>query len=397
MTSPTDLGSRALSSSPPASVVPHSAGFFRRHAGKLVASAVITFLIVYTIHKGGMKFLPTAADFHGVRWWTVPLYLVTFAGMTWFRSVRWRFLLRSMAEVPKARLLAVSCVGFAAIQILPFRLGEIVRPYMIRTKPSERRSGARAITMTAATSSVVAERIVDGLYLSTILALALVFVPTVHPLPDHVVGLPITVAQVRWSGFAMLGLFGVLFTTIAVFYVARSWAHGATLVVFGKVSRRLAEKLAGMAEKLADGLHVFGRGKDALGFFLETSAYWFCNAAGMWMLAWGCGVLHADATTPTFGEALGLMGMLGCTILIPGPPGMLGVFQAGIYAGMTMYYPESVVLGAGAAYVFTIYILQVLFQVLFAVGGLWYVGGGRGLRGGFQELEAAEGAIVPGP
>ena len=145
-----------------------------------------------------------------------------------------------------------------------------------------------------------------------------------------------------------------------------------------------------MAEKLADGLHVFGRGKDALAFLLETSVYWFCNAAGMWLLAWGCGVVHADGTMPTFGEALGLMGMLGCTILIPGPPGMLGVFQAGIYAGMTMYYPENVVLSAGAAYVFTIYVLQVLFQLLFGVVGLWYVGGGGGLRSGFHELEAAE-------
>ena len=41
------------------------------------------------------------------------------------------------------------------------------------------------------------------------------------------------------------------------------------------------------------------------------------------------------------------MGMLGCAILIPGPPGLLGVFQAGIYAGMTMYYPTNVVVGAG--------------------------------------------------
>ena len=53
----------------------------------------------------------------------------------------------------------------------------------------------------------------------------------------------------------------------------------------------------------------------------------------MWVLAWGCGVVHANGSAPTLGESLGLMGMLGCAILIPGPPGMLGVFQAGIYLG----------------------------------------------------------------
>ena len=46
------------------------------------------------------------------------------------------------------------------------------------------------------------------------------------------------------------------------------------------------------------------------------------------------------------------MGLLGVTILVPGPPGLLGVFQLGIYAGMTMYYPTWVVTGPGAAYVF---------------------------------------------
>ena len=61
----------------------------------------------------------------------------------------------------------------------------------------------------------------------------------------------------------------------------------------------------------------------------------------MWLLAWGCGVVHADGSAITFGEACALMGMLGCTILIPGPPGLLGVFQAGIYAGMTMYFPTA--------------------------------------------------------
>ena len=370
-----------------------TAGFARRHAGKLLASLVITCGIVYAIHKGGLKFLPAWNDLGGVRWWVVALYVFPFAGMSWFRSVRWRFLLRSMAEVPKGRLLAVSCVGFAAIQLLPFRLGEIVRPYMVRTQPNDRRGGARAITMTAATSSVIAERVVDGLYLSIVLALALLLVPTVHPLPDRVVGLPITVHQVRMSGYAMLGLFCTAFATISVFYFARSWAHRTTLVVVGKVSRKLAQTLAGMAEKFADGLHVFGRRKDALGFLLETTLYWGCNAAGMWMLAWGCGVAHADGSAPTFGEACGLMGMLGCTILIPGPPGMLGVFQAGIYAGMTMYYPTSVVVGAGSAYVFMLYVLQVSFQLVMGVWGLWYAGGRRGLRGGLQALEAAEGGL----
>ncbi|HEY8087057.1 MAG TPA: lysylphosphatidylglycerol synthase transmembrane domain-containing protein [Polyangiaceae bacterium] len=358
--------------------------FLKRHKGKLVASILITFGMWLTLHKGHLKIVPEGSDFQHVKWWTVPVYALSLLAFNYFRSVRWRFLLRAVAEVPKKKLFAVSLVGFAAILLMPFRIGEFVRPYLIRTRPEDRRPGERVISMTAATSSVVAERVIDGLYLSIVLALALLFVPTVHPLPDRVVDLPVSVAQVRTYGYGMLGLFVVAFTTIAVFYFARAWAHRATLAVVGKVSVRLAEKLAGMAEKFADGLHVLRSGRDALGFLLETTLYWGANALGMWFMAWGCGVVHADGTGPGFGEACALMGMLGCAILIPGPPGLLGPFQAGIYAGMVMYYPTDVVVGSGAAYVFLLYTSQVFFQL--AAGGVALLTE----RGGLKAIEEAE-------
>lgn len=333
-----------------------SVGFFRRHASKLVASAVITAGILFTLQKGGLTLVPGGRTFDHVRWWTIPAYFVTLIVMSYFRAVRWRYLLRSFADVPRKRVLAVSWIGFAAILLMPFRLGEFVRPVMIRERGK--------VSMGSATGTVVAERVVDGLYLSLVLAVALLFVPTVDPLPAKVVGLPISVAQVRTSGFVMLGVFTAAFITIAVFYFARAWAHRLTLAVFGVVSRRLGEKLAETAEKLANGLHFLGRPKDAIPFLLETTAYWGLNALGMWLLAWGCGVVHADGSAITFGEACALMGMLGVTILIPGPPGLLGVFQAGIYAGMTMYFPTEVVTSAGSAYVFLMYAAQLVWTVL---------------------------------
>jgi len=362
-----------------------ASGFFERHAGKFALSLLITFGLWYALHRGGLKFLPEGLDFQHVRWWVLPIYFASLFAMTWFRSVRWRFLLRSIAEVPRRRLLAVSYIGFAAIVILPFRIGEFVRPLLIRTPPRERSEGSavRPITMTAATSSVVAERIIDGLYVSVVLALALCLVDTVHPLPDRVVGIPVSVAKVRLSGFFMLAMFSVAFATIAVFYFARSWAHRATFAVVGRFSGKLAERLSRMFENFADGLHVLSRAKDALGFLVETTVYWGLNVLGTWLMAWACGVVHLDGSAPAFGEACALVGMLSCAIFIPGPPGMLGVFQAGLYAAMTMYYPTHVVTGAGAAFVFLLYASQVLFTLI--TGGLALLFE----RGGIEVLEQA--------
>jgi len=339
-------------------------GFLRRNAGKLVASAVITVSIVWALKKGGLKLVPADMSvFQGVKWWTLGAYVVTFLAMSWFRAVRWRYLLRSFVTVSKSKTFAISCIGFAAILLLPFRIGELVRPYMVRQKG--------VVSLSSATGTIVAERVVDGLFLSGLLAIALVTVPHLEPLPETVVGLPVRVQAVRTSGFVMLGVFAAAFVTIFVFYFARNFARRATLAVFGIVSRRLGEKLAEVAEKLANGLHAFGNKKDAGGFLLETTAYWLINAFGMWLLAWGCGVVHADGTPITFGEAIALMGMLGVTILIPGPPGLLGVFHAGIYAGMSMYFPAHVVVGAGAAFVFLLYASQLVMTTL--LGGFFFV------------------------
>lgn len=362
--------------------------FLRRNALKLAASALITGAILWGLQSVGLKLWPTGVSFANVRWWTLPAYVATLAGMSWFRAVRWRFLLRRVAgEVSVMRLLSISWIGFAAILLLPFRLGELVRPMMIKEKGK--------VSFSAATGSVVAERVVDGLYLSILLALALVFVPHIDPLPEAVVEVPgggkvhVSGHQIRASGFLMLGVFAVAFAVIAIFYFARGWAHRTTLRVVGIVSRTLAVKLAGIAEKLADGLHFLGSWRDASGFLLESSGYWLLNAGGMWLLAWGCGVGHADGSSITFGETCAMMGMLGIAVLIPGPPGLLGTFQAGIYAGMVMYFPVGIATQQGAAYVFLLYAIQVVWTV--SAGGVLLVRDRAALKTLFADPKELDG------
>lgn len=368
---------------------PPQTHFLQKHWGKLVASALIGVGLVVTLQKVGLKVIPPRESFDHVQWWTLGAYAVCYTGMSYFRATRWRFLLRAVVDVPIRRLVVVSWVGFAAILLMPFRIGEFVRPYMLKAsgKAPGKDGKLQDISLTMATGSVVAERVTDGLYLSIVLAIALLAVPTLHPLPQSVVGLDVPLERIRQAGFGMLGLFTFAFGVLAVYYFARSWARRVTLAIWGVVSRPLAEKLADMASKAADGLHVMGRPRDAIPFLLETTAYWGFNVVGMWVLAWGCGIVHGDGSPITLPESCALMGLLGVTILVPGPPGLLGVFQLGVYAGMSMYYPTSIVTGPGAAYVFLLYVLQFSWTVLGGAGCLFFQ------RGALRTLQRAEGEI----
>src|ERR1700722_300884 len=166
-------------------------GFVRRHAVELVASAIITCALVWMLHTGGLVLVPPGGSFDRIRWWTLPAYVCTLVALTYYRAIRWRFLLRASVDVPKRRLLVVSSIGFAAILLIPFRLGEFVRPFMLRD-PGRMKDGQLVgqVTMPMATGTIVAERIIDALYLSIVLAIALLIVPTRVPLSTHVGGLP---------------------------------------------------------------------------------------------------------------------------------------------------------------------------------------------------------------
>ncbi len=323
-----------------------------------MASAIITGALLYTLHKTGLSLWPAQRAFANVRWWTLGAYLATFWAVSFFRASRWRFLLRSFADVPFSRVLMASWVGFAGILLFPFRMGEIVRPYMIREKGR--------VSITRATGSVVGERVVDGLLLTLVLAIALLTVETRNAGTHAIAGLPpmVTVNYVRHASFVMLGVFTSAFVVIAAYYFARDFAERFTMRVFGIVSPKLGHKVADTAKKLADGLHFLSRGRDALPFIAETLIYWGLNALGMWLLGWGCGLVHADGTAMTFGEACAIMGTLGVAILIPGPPFLLGTFQTGIIAGLGLYFGDEVLRGAGLAYASLLFATQFMWTML---------------------------------
>jgi hypothetical protein len=160
--------------------------------------------------------------------------------------------------------------------------------------------------------------------------------------------------------------FSGAFAAILSFHTARGLGLRVTHAVFDKISPRLGQVVATTLERFADGLSFFRHRALALQFFLETGICWLLAVLAYWLLGWGTGLVHADHSLMSFGEACAMMGMLGIAAALPGPPGLIGLFQAGAYAAMTMYFPREIVTGPGAAYVFLLYVLQVGFVMLSA-------------------------------
>ncbi len=320
------------------------------YAGKLLLSCGFGALLLWSLHEGGVPLVPPSSTFAGTRWWTVPVYVALLAVSAYFRAVRWRLLLRPIAHVSAARATHAVMVGTAAVLLLPFRLGEMARPYLIARDPR--------VPLLGAVGTVVAERIIDGLVLSLILGAALLLAPASVPASTLVVGLPVPIGVVRGYAWTFLLIFAVALTVLVAAHATRGCSVSLVRSVVGRLSPRLADVMATKLDRLGSGLDFFRHRRLAARFLGETGLYWGSAALAFWLLAWGVGVTHADETAMTFGEACAVMGVISIASVLPGPPGLLGLFQTGAYAAMTMYFPTDVITGRGSAYVFLLYALQ---------------------------------------
>jgi hypothetical protein len=263
--------------------------------------------------------------------WAVPAYLATLVLYFLARAGRWWFLVRPLGPVRFRALLGVAFAGILWILLLPWRLGEFVRPLLL--------ARATTIPFAQALGTVALERVVDGLVVCAL------FFAAAAALPQQLAGLYAACLGVA----ALFG--GLLLVLLALAIWPR--AIGALLrATLGRLAPGLADRLAELARGLAEGLAALPSPRPLLLFLAVTLAYWACNALGMWLLARGCGLELGLA------ETAAVLAVLNLTLLIPGPPAHVGTFQLGVLTGLALFVPPELVAARGPVYAFWLYVCQ---------------------------------------
>jgi uncharacterized protein (TIRG00374 family) len=250
------------------------------------------------------------------------------------KTARWALLLRPVARLPFARVNAVAAVGFMALVLLPFRLGELARPLLVAERGRLRTS--------AALSSVVVERAADGAFMGLLLVLALLAVPDGAP----------GVALLRGAAAVVSGAFAALLAFLAFAYRSRARAVALAARLLSPLSGRAAARGAGMIDAFIHGLRVLpGAGSAAL-FLLLTAVYWLLNALGLAILARGFALDLGPA------QACAVLGVLVVGVMIPAGPGMVGTYQGAIVLGLSLFVPAEAVATRGVAYANVVWAAQ---------------------------------------
>ena len=104
--------------------------------------------------------------------WLIPSVGVYFLAVL-VRTWRWDYLLRPLKRIPVKRLFPVVVIGYMGNNIFPFRVGELLRAYVLKRNEQ--------VSISSSLATIVVERIFDGL---TMLLFVFVALPTLPTLPD---------------------------------------------------------------------------------------------------------------------------------------------------------------------------------------------------------------------
>lgn len=232
-------------------------------------------------------------------YWLLPSAVCTLLGYV-VRTVRWRVILSGAARAPIGTLFPVLIMGFATNNLLPGRLGEFWRAYLLGRK--------RGVSKTFALASVVVERVFDGLTLILLLTIV-----------SEAVQLPGWGRQIE-----VLALSVFLAATLAVMVVL--WKPSVVQVPLRAVVHRFHTGIGHWIEErflaFVDGLAPLREGRVLLAATALSLGVWLLEASSYIALSRGLDLgLPSSLELPGLGLALVTINL---GIMVPSGPGYVG-------------------------------------------------------------------------
>lgn len=240
--------------------------------------------------------------------------LVTLFGF-WLRAVRWRYFIQTERPLPLGSLFSATMIGFMANNVLPFRLGEFVRPWALA-----RRENLSKSTLLA---TVVVERAVDMLTLLGIFGASMI----VHPIAENTDAGRL----VQWGARLLVALcVGLTLFVIAVERnrrLAQAFVRFVTRPLPGDAHARVAH----MLEHFLEGLGLFRDLRRLLIVFLLSFTMFLCFAFALQVSLWSLGIL-----LPWY-AGLVMLVITAIGIMVPAAPGYIGTLNIACTAGLALF------------------------------------------------------------
>ncbi len=237
--------------------------------------------------------------------WAMIIFMVSFA----VRALRWRYILRPIKEIGLPQVFSLLTIGFMSNNVLPARLGEVVRAYFLAKRTGIRKSLSLA--------TIVLERLSDfaALLLAALLA-ALLF------------SLPASVERIG----LVAGIIFVAFVLVLTFiHVRKSLALRLFDSLFSFLPAAARRRIMERVHAFVEGLIILKSGREFLWVTGLSLAVW-----GLWGVALHYTLRAFEIQVP-FSARLLLLAVVNLGALIPSSPGYIGPYQYFCWICLSIY------------------------------------------------------------
>lgn len=235
---------------------------------------------------------------------SLPVIFLTLFVFYWLKAWRWRLLLSPVGRYgPLKDLFGPVMIGFSFNNLLPMRIGEFVRCFVFARQ--------HQLPLMVSLSSVVLERIFDGVAVVFYLSIGLLFVDGAGPEVTRAATIFSVAAAIVVAG----GLAYVLWTKPFVDLLER------ILLSLPLLPKAFSRKVCRILETGAAGLASLKDIRLLLGILVLSLVKWALNGAVILLSLWS---FDLPATLPI---GMVLMGVIAFGVAIPSSPGYFGVIQ----------------------------------------------------------------------
>jgi uncharacterized protein (TIRG00374 family) len=252
----------------------------------------------------------------------------------WLRALRWQFILLPVGKVRHSSIVLTTLVGYAALSLLPARMGDLIRPVLLARREK--------IPTSAALASILTERVFD---LWTVVLFFLVFIVWPPAMPNLGEEAQRSLEILSISGYVVgAGLFFGTLVLLGLFRFQEGFIAAMTRPI-AWIRPAWQQPAANFLGHFLDGLRVLQRPRDLLITAAASIIMWYviCWQIQMTLIAFGVDLpLRASFLLIT----LSVIGLAVPT------PGGVGGFHKATQVGMTTFFGLGLNQATGIAIVY---------------------------------------------
>jgi uncharacterized protein (TIRG00374 family) len=287
----------------------------------------------------------------------IGLYMVSVL----FRTLRWQRLLRPLRPVKLARLFPVVVIGYMANNLLPMRLGELVRSYYVGER--------EGISKTSALVTIFIERLLDALTLLLFVVVIALFAP--------VTGLAQAFKDshgAAWllAGAALALIFAVAFGSLLLVAFVPTRARAIAKALVTPMPGHLGLTLQHLFDMFLDGVQTLSSPGSILVLFALSVPIWLFEAGLFFLIGYSFGLHEVYPSLGHMAVAVVLVtAIANIGSSIPAAPGGIGLFELVARETLVLLPLATVDPDVAGAYVLVVHAALLLPMIVLGQIFLW--------------------------